>query len=56
MQPDDRLAEEAAAWAVRTGDAGFTGWDDFTAWLEQSPDNAAAYDRVAAALSLQGGR
>ena len=51
MQPDDRLAEEAAAWAVRTGDAGFADWDDFTAWLEQSPDHAAAYDRVTAAVA-----
>ena len=51
MQPDDRLAEEAAAWAVRTGDAGFAEWDEFTAWLEQSPSHAAAYDRVAAAVA-----
>jgi len=48
MQRDDRLAEEAVAWAVRTGDAGFVDWEAFTAWLEQSPDHAAAYDRVAA--------
>jgi transmembrane sensor len=51
MQPDDRLAEEAVAWAVRTGDAGFADWEEFTAWLEQSPEHAAAYDRVAAAVS-----
>ena len=51
MQPDDRLAEEAVAWAVRTGDPGFADWDAFTAWLEQSPDHAAAYDRVTAAVS-----
>ena len=51
MQPDDRLDEEAAAWAVRTGDAGFAEWDEFTAWLEQSPSHAAAYDRVAAAVA-----
>ena len=51
MQPDDHLAEEAAAWAVRTGDAGFTDWDAFTVWLEQSPEHAAAYDRVTAAVA-----
>jgi len=51
MQRDDRLAEEAVAWAVRTGDAGFSDWDAFTQWLEQSPDHAAAYDRVTAAVA-----
>lgn len=51
MQPDDRLAEEAVAWAVRTGDAGFADWDAFTAWLERSPEHAAAYDRVAATVA-----
>src|SRR5690606_10376421 len=51
MQRDDRLLDEAAAWAVRTGDSGFTDWDAFTAWLERSPDHAAAYDRVAAAVA-----
>ena len=50
MQPKDRLAEEAVAWAVRTGDAGFADWEAFTTWLEQSPDHAAAYDRVAATV------
>jgi transmembrane sensor len=50
MQRDDRLAEEAVAWAVRTGDAGFADWEAFTQWLEQSPDHAAAYDRVAATV------
>lgn len=51
MQRDDRLADEAVAWAVRTGDAGFSDWDAFTAWLEQSPDHANAYERVTAAVA-----
>jgi transmembrane sensor len=51
MQRDDRLAEEAVAWAVRTGDAGFSDWEAFTQWLEESPDHAAAYDRVTAAVA-----
>jgi transmembrane sensor len=51
MQPDDRLAEAAVAWAVRTGDPGFADWEAFTAWLEQSPDHAAAYDRVVSAVA-----
>lgn len=51
MQRDDHLAEEALAWAVRTGDPGFADWEAFTAWLEQSPEHAAAYDRVAAAVA-----
>ena len=51
MQPDEQLREEAVAWAVRAGDPAFADWDEFTAWLEQSPDHAAAYDRVAAAVT-----
>lgn len=51
MQRDDHLAEEAVAWAVRTGDPGFADWEAFTAWLEQSPSHAAAYDRVTAAVA-----
>ena len=51
MQRDDHLADEALAWAVRTGDPGFADWEAFTVWLEQSPGHAAAYDRVAAAVT-----
>jgi len=51
MQRDDRLVDEAVAWAVRTGDAGFSDWEGFTAWLEQSTEHASAYDRVTAAVT-----
>lgn len=51
MQHDERVSDEAAAWAVRTGDPAFADWEAFTAWLEQSPQHSAAYDRVAAAAA-----
>ncbi len=50
MALDDRIREEAAAWAVRTGDPGFEDWDAFTTWLEEDPSHAVAYDRVMAAV------
>jgi len=49
MAHDDRILEQAAAWAVRTGDPSFEDWDGFTAWLESDPAHAAAYDAVASA-------
>lgn len=55
MQPDDQLKEdEALAWAVRTLDPAFADWDDFTRWLEASPANGAAYDRIAGAAAEAG--
>lgn len=51
MQHDERVRDEAVAWAVRTGDPGFADWEAFTAWLERSPDHARAYDRVATAVA-----
>lgn len=39
--------EAALDWLVRTNDPEFDGWDDFTAWLEESPDNARAYHALA---------
>jgi len=49
MAHENRLRDEAVAWAMRTGDPAFEDWDAFTAWLEQSPAHAAAYDQVAGA-------
>lgn len=46
MALDDRILEQASAWAVRTGDPGFEDWDSFTLWLEDDPAHAAAYDLV----------
>ncbi|MXO61181.1 DUF4880 domain-containing protein [Altererythrobacter salegens] len=51
MQRDDLIRDEAVAWAVRTGDPAFADWEEFVAWLEQSPGHAAAYDQVAASVA-----
>ena len=40
--------EAALGWLVRTNDPEFAGWDEFTAWLEESPANADAYHALAA--------
>lgn len=50
MADDRALHDEAAAWAVRTGDPAFDGWEDFTAWLERDPTHARAYDAVVLAV------
>jgi transmembrane sensor len=36
---------------VRTGDPAFVDWEGFTAWLELSPEHAAAYDIVSTAVA-----
>lgn len=43
----DQIQQQAIAWVVRVGDPDFTGWADFTAWLEQSPVHADAYHAAA---------
>ncbi|MFM5885586.1 MAG: FecR family protein [Novosphingobium sp.] len=50
MAIDPRKLDEAASWAVRTGDPAFADWDGFTAWLERDPNHAEAYDRVMGAV------
>ena len=50
MARDQALQDEAAAWAVRTGDPAFDDWDGFTAWLERDPAHARAYDEVILAV------
>ena len=52
MAHDETPQDAAAAWAVRVGDPGFDDWESFTAWLEQSPEHAAAYDRMASAVAF----
>lgn len=42
-----RAEADAIDWVIRQRDPGFDDWDGFTLWLEQSPDHAAAYDRMA---------
>lgn len=51
MASDRVLHDEAAAWAVRTGDPAFDDWEDLTAWLERDPAHARAYDAVIAAVA-----
>ena len=47
MTHDSDLREAALDWLVRTNDPEFDGWDAFTAWLEESPANADAYQSLA---------
>jgi transmembrane sensor len=48
---DEKIREEAAAWAVRVADPAFDDWDGFTAWLESDPAHAEAYDHMAASVA-----
>lgn len=48
MTHDPDRREAALDWLVRTNDPDFDGWDEFTAWLEQDPANAEAYQMLAA--------
>lgn len=48
MALDESILEQAALWAVRTGDPAFEDWDGFTLWLEADPRHGAAYDVVCA--------
>jgi transmembrane sensor len=48
MTKDSDRREAALDWLVRTNDPEFDGWDDFTAWLEESPANADVYQSLAA--------
>ena len=47
MTHDSDRREAALDWLVRTNDPEFDGWDEFTAWLEESPANAGAYQSLA---------
>ena len=49
MTHDSDRREAALDWLVRTNDPEFDRWDEFTAWLEQSPGNADAYHSLAGA-------
>ena len=48
MKHDSERREAALDWLVRTNDPDFDRWEDFTAWLEESSDNAATYHELAA--------
>jgi transmembrane sensor len=47
MTHDSNRRDAALDWLVRTNDPEFDSWDEFTAWLEQSPANADAYHALA---------
>lgn len=46
--PTPEIAEAARLWAIRAGDPGFSDWDGFTQWLEESPAHLAAYETALA--------
>lgn len=48
---DDAIRDQAARWAVLTGEPGFEDWDGFMQWLEADPAHARAYDVVSAAVT-----
>ena len=48
MTHDSDRREAALDWLVRTNDPEFDRWDEFTAWLEESPANADTYHTLAA--------
>ena len=50
MTHDNQILEQAAIWAVRTGEPDFVDWDGFIEWLEADPAHAEAYDRVKAGV------
>jgi transmembrane sensor len=47
MTHDSDRRETALDWLVRTNDPEFDRWQEFTAWLEESPANADAYHALA---------
>ena len=47
MTPNPDRRDAALDWLVRTNDPEFDRWDEFTAWLEESPANADAYHALA---------
>ncbi|MDP9422763.1 MAG: FecR domain-containing protein [Pseudomonadota bacterium] len=47
MTPNPDRRDAALDWLVRTNDPEFERWDEFTAWLDESPANADAYHAVA---------
>ena len=47
MNDKDETMDEAIGWALRLRTADADAWRGFTTWLERSPANLAAYERVA---------
>jgi transmembrane sensor len=45
------MDDAALGWAVRVADPDFADWEGFTAWLEQNPRHAEAYDRISARVA-----
>lgn len=53
--PTPEIAEAARLWAIRVGDPAFSGWDEFTQWLEESPAHLAAYETALAQVDEAAG-
>jgi transmembrane sensor len=47
MTEDASARDAALNWLVWTNDPDFDRWDEFTAWLETSPENAEAFHSLA---------
>jgi transmembrane sensor len=41
------IIDQAIEWYLRESEMSDDAWAEFVAWLEQSPDHASAYDRIA---------
>lgn len=48
------VLDQAIAWHLRLDEADVAAWEQFSEWLEASPDHARAYDKVALADGLLG--
>lgn len=49
MSDDDKAAIDAAVdWLQRSRDPNFCDWDDLVAWMDNDPEAARAYNRLAA--------
>lgn len=47
LQDEDEIRRtEALAWHIRLREGSAADWEEFTDWLECSPDNSAAYDAI----------
>lgn len=51
----EALRGEAIGWHLRIADGSLEDWEAFTAWLEASPENGRAYDRIEALDAEAGG-
>jgi transmembrane sensor len=55
LRNNDERQSEALGWHIRLRDGSAADWEAFTDWLEQSPENSAAYDAIVLADEGMGG-